>query len=113
MLLANDLGAVSRNSPPRASVSYPRRPSGREPDWSGHDLQSHGGDGKVFATPLEECILIRTGERGAGRSEGTSFYYMASQIAWLPLSNVNPLPTHISRGKATGMVELLFQVQFR
>jgi nitrogen regulatory protein P-II 1 len=24
------------------------------------------GDGKIFITPLEECIRIRTGERGSG-----------------------------------------------
>jgi nitrogen regulatory protein P-II 1 len=24
------------------------------------------GDGKIFITPLEECIRIRTGERGGG-----------------------------------------------
>ena len=24
------------------------------------------GDGKIFVTPLEECIRIRTGERGGG-----------------------------------------------
>jgi nitrogen regulatory protein P-II 1 len=26
--------------------------------------EGHVGDGKVFITPLEECIRIRTGERG-------------------------------------------------
>jgi nitrogen regulatory protein PII len=24
------------------------------------------GDGKIFITPLEDCIRIRTGERGGG-----------------------------------------------
>ena len=27
-------------------------------------LEGHVGDGKIFITPLEECIRIRTGERG-------------------------------------------------
>jgi nitrogen regulatory protein P-II 1 len=26
--------------------------------------EGHVGDGKIFITPLEECIRIRTGERG-------------------------------------------------
>ena len=26
--------------------------------------EGRGGDGKIFITPLEECIRIRTGERG-------------------------------------------------
>jgi nitrogen regulatory protein P-II 1 len=26
--------------------------------------EGHMGDGKIFITPLEECIRIRTGERG-------------------------------------------------
>lgn len=32
----------------------------------GHDTTEHGkiGDGKIFITPLEECIRIRTNERG-------------------------------------------------
>ena len=28
-------------------------------------IEGHVGDGKVFITPLEECIRIRTGERGS------------------------------------------------
>jgi nitrogen regulatory protein P-II 1 len=27
-------------------------------------IEGHVGDGKIFITPLEECIRIRTGERG-------------------------------------------------
>lgn len=27
--------------------------------------EGHVGDGKIFITPLEECIRIRTGERGS------------------------------------------------
>ncbi len=27
-------------------------------------VEGHVGDGKIFITPLEECIRIRTGERG-------------------------------------------------
>ena len=27
-------------------------------------LEGHVGDGKIFITPLEECIRIRTGEKG-------------------------------------------------
>jgi len=27
-------------------------------------LEGHVGDGKIFISPLEECIRIRTGERG-------------------------------------------------
>jgi len=28
------------------------------------ETEGHVGDGKIFITPLEECIRIRTGERG-------------------------------------------------
>jgi len=28
-------------------------------------IEGHVGDGKIFITPLEECIRIRTGERGS------------------------------------------------
>ncbi len=28
------------------------------------DVEGEIGDGKIFITPLEECIRIRTGERG-------------------------------------------------
>jgi nitrogen regulatory protein PII len=28
--------------------------------------EGHVGDGKIFITPLEDCIRIRTGERGGG-----------------------------------------------
>lgn len=31
---------------------------------SGPDGKGEIGDGKIFITPLEECIRIRTGERG-------------------------------------------------
>jgi len=32
---------------------------------SGEKMDGLLGDGKIFVTPLEECIRIRTGERGS------------------------------------------------